>query len=406
MNFKQLYFSNRHGHRLAARLDLPVDSRPGAYAIFAHCFTCTKNLTAAANISRSLSRDGIAVLRFDFTGLGQSEGDFADTNFTTNVSDLVDAAQYLTENYGSPQILIGHSLGGAAVIQAAAEIQSARAVAVIGAPARADHVIKHLTGAQRQIEEHGEAEVKLAGRPFRIKKQFLDNLKAEHMSGFIQSLGRALLILHSPVDNTVGIENAAEIFQHAKHPKSFLSLNTADHLLTDPADSRYTGAIIATWSGRYIAVSTPQKTRDAADESRVSVRTGSAGYMTEILANGHSMIADEPESAGGTNTGPTPYDFLVAGLGACKAITLRMYADRKKWPLESIRIGLTHRKIHAEDCRSCETRKGYLDEIKASLFLEGVLTADQHQRLAEIADKCPVHRTLTGEIRIQTELGE
>jgi uncharacterized OsmC-like protein/alpha/beta superfamily hydrolase len=406
MNFKQLYFVNRHGHKLAAQLDLPVDEKPHSYAIFAHCFTCTKNLKAVANISRSLALDGIAVLRFDFTGIGQSEGDFAETNFTTNVSDLADAARYLAEKYTAPRILIGHSLGGAAVLQAAADIESAKAVVVIGAPARTDHILKHLTAAEKQVRETGEAEVRLAGRPFRIKKQFLDNLEADHMTGTIRSLNRALLILHSPVDSIVGIENAAEIFKAARHPKSFVSLDTADHLLTDKADSAYAGTIIAAWSRRYTEKTRRETIPAPRDKKEISVRIGPSGYTTEIIANGHAMIADEPESAGGANLGPTPYDFLVAGLGACKAITMRMYADRKKWPVDAIRIALNHQKLHADDCRDCETRKGYLDEIRGTIFIEGDLDDQQRRRLAEIADRCPVHRTLTGEIRIETDLDE
>ena len=401
MNFKRLQFANRYGHNLAAQLDLPVDGKPHAYAIFAHCFTCTKNLKAVANINRALTREGIAVLRFDFTGLGQSEGDFADTNFTTNVSDLMDAAIYLEKHYRAPMVLIGHSLGGAAVIQAAAEIKSARAVAVIGAPSRTEHVLKHLSGAEKQIEEKGEAEVTLAGRPFHIKKQFLEDLRADHMTDAVKSLKRALLILHSPVDNIVGIENAGEIFQAARHPKSFISLDTADHLLSEQADSRYAGTIIAAWSRKYTETPRREKIREAPSESEVTVRLGKTGYTTEISAGSHSLVADEPESAGGADMGPTPYDYLVAGLGACKAITLRMYADRKKWPLDAIRIGLSHNKVHADDCRDCETREGYLDEIKGTIALEGDLDADQRRRLMEIADRCPVHRTLKGEIRIK-----
>ncbi|MBR9979868.1 MAG: OsmC family protein [Desulfatitalea sp.] len=406
MNFKQLHFTNRNGHNLAAQLDLPVDGKPHAYAIFAHCFTCTKNLKAVADINRSLTREGIAVLRFDFTGLGQSEGDFADTNFTTNVSDLIDAAGYLSENYEAPQVLIGHSLGGAAVLQAAADLPSARAVAVIGAPARTDHVLKHFSDASKEIEARGEAEVRLDGRPFRIKKQFLENLRADHMTDTLKNLKRALLILHSPVDNIVGIENAAELFKNAKHPKSFVSLDTADHLLTDPADSRYAGTIIAAWSHRYTRAAKADETRASSDQNPVSVRIGKSGYTTEIIANGHSLVADEPQSAGGENMGPSPYDYLVAGLGACKAMTLRMYADRKKWSLDAVRIGLTHGKIHADDCRACETRKGYLDEIQCAIRLEGDLDTDQRQRLLEIADRCPVHRTLKGEIHIKTTTDE
>ncbi|MFP4159230.1 MAG: alpha/beta fold hydrolase [Desulfobacterales bacterium] len=406
MNFKRLYFTNRHGNRLAAQLDLPADGTAHIFAVFAHCFTCTKNLKAAYNINQALTREGIAVLRFDFTGLGQSEGDFSETGFTSNVSDLIDAAGYLEENYKAPEILIGHSLGGAAVLQAAAGIDSVRAVAVIAAPARTDHVLKHISDAKKKIEEDGEAEVLLAGRPFRIKKQFLDNMKADNMAGGIKNLNRALLILHSPVDNIVGIENASEIFQAARHPKSFVSMDTADHLLSDRADSLYAGGIIAAWSGRYTQQAGTDRQGAGASEGEVVARAGKSGYMTDITVNGHSLVADEPQSAGGTNAGPAPYDYLLAGLGACKAITLRMYADRKKWPLEGIRIGLKHRKIHVDDCSDCETRKGYLDKIRAAISLEGDLDDEQRRRLAEIAGRCPVHRTLTSEIRIETTLKE
>jgi len=252
MNFKRLQFANRHGHQLAAQLDLPDGGKPHTFALFAHCFTCTKNLKAVHNINDALTAGGIAVLRFDFTGLGQSQGEFAETGFTTNVSDLIDAAGYLEKNFKAPQILIGHSLGGAAALQAAADISAVRAVAVIAAPARPDHVLQHISDAKQKIEEEGEAEVMLGGRPFRIKKQFLDNMKAQNMEGVVKNLNRALLILHSPVDNIVGIENASEIFQAARHPKSFVSMDTADHLLSRRADSLYAGGIIAAWSGRYI----------------------------------------------------------------------------------------------------------------------------------------------------------
>ena len=252
MKSRILHFVNREGHNLAAQLDLPDERRPEAFALFAHCFTCSKNLKAVANITQSLAQGGIGVMRFDFTGLGQSEGDFSETSFTTNVSDLTDAARYLEDHYEPPQLLIGHSFGGAAVLQAAGSVEYARAVVVIGAPARTDHVLKHMPNAEKQIRESGEAEVLLDGRPFRIKKQFLDDLKAGAMSRTIKSLNRALLILHSPVDNIVGIENATEIFQSAMHPKSFVSLDTADHLMTDPADSRYAGSVIAAWAKRYI----------------------------------------------------------------------------------------------------------------------------------------------------------
>ena len=404
MNIKRLTFTNRYDHQLAAQLDLPVDGKPMAYAIFAHCFTCTKNLKAVGNINRALNRAGIAVLRFDFTGLGESEGDFADTNFTTNVSDLVDAADFLAAGYQAPEILIGHSLGGAAVLQAAAYIESAKAAAVIGAPANADHVLNHMADAYDTIQARGEAEVQLAGRPFKIKKQFIDDLESHKMADVINRLRRALMILHSPIDQTVGIENAADIFKAAKHPKSFVSLDQADHLLSRSADSEYAGTIIAAWARKYITAGTDTESQSAVSDKQVIVRTGPSGYATDIKAGGHSLTADEPVAAGGTNLGPTPYDFLVAGLGACTAITLRMYADRKGWPLEGIEVGLDHQKIHADNCRDCETKSGYLDTIKREIKLEGPLDDQQQKRLLQIADRCPVHRTLHGEIRIDSEL--
>ncbi len=404
MNSKQLQFTNRHGQKLAAQIDLPSESKPQAYALFAHCFTCSRNVKAAYNISRTLNSAGIAVLRFDFTGLGQSEGDFSETNFTTNVSDLIDAAGFMQTHYTAPQILIGHSLGGAAVLQAAGEIKSARAIVVIGTPSKTDHLLKHMAEDRERIESRGEAEVKLEGRVFRIKKQFIDDLSADHMSDTIKKLDRALLILHSPVDRIVGIENATEIFTAAKHPKSFISLDTADHLLSAQADSQYAGSLIAAWSRKYLTLSKTDETAVVTAKDQVVALGGKSGYMTEIITGQHDLVADEPVSMGGTDMGPTPYDYLVAGLGACTAITLRMYADRKKWPLEGIRIGLNHRKIHADDCDECETKNKYVDQIKLALSFKGDLDADQRQRLLEIAARCPVHRTLKGEIRIETKI--
>ena len=253
MKFKNLELTNAAGQRLSARIDLTEAEKPVAYALFAHCFTCSKNIKAISHISRALTLKGIAVLRFDFTGLGGSEGDFADTNFTSNVDDLVSAADYLKKNYEAPKILIGHSLGGAAVLQAAARIPSAVAVITIAAPADPAHLSDALGESSEIIEHRGEADVDLAGRTFKIKKQFLDDLAAVRMQETIRNLNRALLIFHSPYDRIVGIENAARIFQTARHPKSFISLDKADHLLMDKKDSWYVGAIIATWALKYIA---------------------------------------------------------------------------------------------------------------------------------------------------------
>ena len=395
----KLTFPNAAGQQLAARLDLPPEDAPSAYALFAHCFTCTKNLAAATNISRALTNAGIGVLRFDFTGLGESEGDFADTNFSSNVDDLVAAAEFLARDYAAPQLLVGHSLGGAAVLQAAARLPASAAVATIGAPCDPAHVRTLLRGDTAAIEADGQAMVTLAGRTFTIKKQFLDDLDAARMRTTIHSLRKPLLICHSPFDQVVGIENAAHIFEAARHPKSFLSLDQADHMLSQPRDSRYVGAMIAAWASMYVTYDAEQP---AEDDSRVVVRTAQHSFFTDIYANGHHFVADEPVAVGGTNQGPTPYDLLVAALGACTTITVQMYADRKGWPLEYAIARLRHQKIHADDCAACETRDGKIDQIERELEFVGPLDDAQRQRLREIADKCPVHHTLNGEIAVRT----
>lgn len=407
MKSQKLTFHNVDGMELAAHLDLPVDGKPRACALFAHCFTCSKNLRAVGNIARSLTQDRIAVLRFDFTGLGESEGDFADTNFSSNVADLVAAAQFLEAEYGAPKLLIGHSLGGAAVLHAAHSIPSVTAVVTIGAPADPGHVAHLLESSREEIEREGKAVVKLAGRGFTIKKQFLDDLEATHMQDAIRGLKRALLVCHAPLDNTVGVDNAREIYLAARHPKSFLSLDTADHLLSNQEDSLYAGRAIAAWASRYVGTLLPEEDRPLVpEEDRVVARTGREHYTTEIVAGGHGLLADEPIAVGGADRGPSPYDLLLAGLGSCTSITLRMYADRKEWPLEEIRVHLTHDKIHAEDCAHCETREGKLTRIQREIELIGPLSTEQRERLLEIANRCPVHRTLHEEIWIESFLRE
>ena len=404
MRFEKLTFENDEGDRLAARLDLPVDGDPIAYALFAHCFTCSKNLKAVANISRALTRQGIAVLRFDFTGLGESEGDFADTNFSSNVDDLVAAAVFLEEEYAAPSILVGHSLGGAAVLQAARHLSSVKAVATIGAPYDPQHVEHLFASSLEDIERQGEATVDIGGRPFTVKQQFLDDLRTQQAKDNLANLRRALLIFHSPVDNTVDIENAALIFKAARHPKSFVSLDHADHLLSDPADSEYVGTLLAAWARKYIG--TPQEARKHLDpgDNQVVARLEGAGFRTEMLANGFPIVADEPASVGGTNAGPSPYDLLGAALAACTAMTLRIYADHKKWPLEAVEVRLSHKKIHAKDCEHCEQEDGKIDVIERELTLFGPLDEAQRQRIKQIADRCPVHRTLESKVEIFTEL--
>ena len=404
MKIKRVTFGNQGGELLGGRLDVPPGGSPKAYALFAHCFTCTKDSKAAAYISRALTDKNIAVLRFDFTGLGESSGDFAETSFSSNVTDLVAAADFMQATYAGPQILIGHSLGGAAVIRAAAQINSARAVVTIGSPFDPGHVMRHIQGQREEIERRGSAEVAIEGRPFRIKKAFLDDLEENQVTGAVRKLNRALLVLHAPQDHTVGIDNAAAIFKEARHPKSFVSLDDADHLLSRSEDARYAGSLIAAWADKYIASAQTFPAPGQAADGQVRVRIGEQGFTTDIIAGGHRLIADEPVAVGGAEMGPTPYDYLLAALGACTVMTLRMYADRKKWPLAGVDVDLQHRKIHAEDCRECDTAKGYVDRIERELKLVGELTADQQKRLLEIADRCPVHRSLGSEVNIVSRL--
>ncbi len=390
------------GERLAARLDMPVGGAPLAYALFAHCFTCSKNLNAVVHIARALNRARIAVLRFDFTGLGDSEGDFADTNFSSNVADLVAAARYLEEAYEAPSILIGHSFGGAAGLRAASEIPSVRAVATIAAPADPGHVAHLIASSRDEIEARGEADVVIAGRRFTIRKQFLDDLQAARMEESIAGLGCALLIFHSPVDSIVGIENAEQIYRAARHPKSFISLDRADHLLADSDDSVYVGAMLAAWAAKYIDAAPEAAEEERDREKSVVVRTGPKGYRTEILAAGHPLVADEPVSVGGSDTGPNPWGLLLAALGACTTITLRMYADRKEWPLEGIQVALRHQRIPAATGGASGAGGGVVDEIEQVVALEGPLDEAQLARLCEIAARCPVHRTLERGANIMT----
>ncbi|MCS3860534.1 bifunctional alpha/beta hydrolase/OsmC family protein [Salinibacter ruber] len=397
---EKIRFENADGNALAARLDRPDGESPCAFALFAHCFTCSKDLRAAGAISRALTRHGIAVLRFDFTGLGESEGEFADTNFSSNVEDLIAAADYLSEHHEAPRILVGHSLGGAAVLQAAQRLDSVQAVSTIGAPYDPEHVTQHLQDAVEDIEEKGEARVQLAGRTFTIRKQFLDDLAATRMETTIRTLDRALLIFHSPVDQTVGANNAAKIFQAAKHPKSFVSLDDADHLLTDRSDAEYLGVVLGAWAEKYVdrSVSEP----DTPDEDVVTRTEGT--YRTAIQAGRHALVGDEPESVGGDDDGPTPYGFLLSALGSCTGMTLRMYADRKEWPLDKTIVRLSHEKVHAEDCENCDTEQGQVDRITREIEIRGRLSDDQRERLFEIANKCPVHRTLLGDVDVRSSL--
>ena len=409
MRSEKVTFEGAQGDELAGRLDLP-DGTPRAYALFAHCFTCGKDIGAASRIARGLTDHGIAVLRFDFTGLGHSEGEFANTDFSSNVADLVHAARFLRARDAGPRILIGHSLGGAAVLAVAGEIEEAVAVATIGAPADPVHVAHLFEAARPEIEAKGEAEVQIAGRAFRVGRRFLDDIAGQPQKERIAGLRKALVVFHAPLDKIVGIENAAEIFVAAKHPKSFVSLDKADHLLSDKADAAYVADVLAVWAARYLGpeerAAAPALADDAGEEAVTVAETGAAKFSQLVTAGRHRLAADEPESYGGADSGPSPYQLLSAALGACTSMTLRMYADRKKWPLEKVSVRLVHDKIHAVDCEACEDREGKVDRIEREISISGPLDEEQRRRLLEIADKCPVHQTLERRNEIVTRLAD
>jgi uncharacterized OsmC-like protein/alpha/beta superfamily hydrolase len=398
---QKLEFKNSEGINLKGILDLPSDQKAQNYAIFAHCFTCNKNLLAVKHISTALTSSGIAVLRFDFTGLGESDGDFADSNFSSNLTDLVDVANYLKENFKAPSLLVGHSLGGAAAIFAAANIGSIKAVATIGAPSDPSHV-SHLFGENIQsINKDGYANVQLSGREFKIKKQFLDDINNQNMKNILRNYNKALLIMHSPQDNLVGVEHAANIYKAALHPKSFISLDDADHLLTNKADSLYAGQMIATWAKRYLDQNA--ETSLKSDYNTV-VFNKDESFTSEIKTGDHRLVADEPESFGGNNFGPSPYELLNSALGACTAMTLRMYANRKKWALNTVKVHLNHNKDYAEDCDNCETNSSKIDVFDRIIEIDGDLTKEQKIKLMEIANKCPVHKTLHNKVEVRSKL--
>jgi len=403
---ERFQFTGSEGQQLAAALDLP-EREPVAYALFAHCFTCGKDVLAARRIAVELAAKGIAVLRFDFTGLGSSEGDFANSTFSSNVADLVRAADHLRETRKGPALLIGHSLGGAAILAAAERIPDAKAVVTIAAPSDPAHVTGLFKDRIEDIREHGKVEVQLAGRPFHISSEFLDDIAEHNLMAQVTKLHKALLIMHAPADDTVGIDNATHIFVAAKHPKSFVSLAGADHLLSGKRDAAYVADVIAAWAERYIdpVVAEPVAVSGEAPGRVVVRETRNSKFQQTVSIGPHQMLADEPATAGGEDTGPGPYDFVLAGLGACTSMTMRMYADRKSLPLR-VTVTLKHSKIHAEDCAECETRAGMLDQIERVIAMEGALDAEQRRKLMEIADKCPVHRTLTSEIHIVTSAAD
>lgn len=400
---KKLTFTNSQGIELAGLLELP--EQPIAFALFAHCFTCGKDISSASRIARNLANQGVAVFRFDFTGLGSSDGDFANTNFSANLEDLESAANYLRQHYQAPDFLIGHSLGGTAVLAVAEKIPEVKAIVTIGSPAEPSHVLKQFGDHVEEIEQQGCKEVDLAGRPFSIKKQFIDDLKSYTIEERIAKLRKPLLIFHSPIDQTVLIEQARKIYTAAKHPKSFVSLDKADHLLRNKQDAEYVATTISTWIQRYIPV--VQKVESAPtgiEHGHVVVEEKNQAFLRNIVTDSHQFPSDEPIRVGGSNLGPTPYDLLLASLGSCTSMTLRMYANQKKLNITKIEVKLRHDRVHNEDCQACLDGKFVQDVIYRELIIEGDLTEEQRQRMLQIADRCPVHRTLHNELDIQTVL--
>lgn len=401
---QRLSFIGSQGSRLSGRLELP-NAAPVSFALFAHCFTCSKDYLASTRVSRALAARGVAVLRFDFTGLGDSKGDFAKSSFTSNIEDIVCAADYLREHFEAPRLLIGHSLGGAAALAAAQQVPESGAVATIAAPSDPMHITHHFAARVAQIERSGAAEVEIAGRGYRVQKQFLDDLAGYDLSKIIGHLNRMLWVFHGSEDDEVDIEHAEKIYGFARHPKNFIQLVGADHLLTERKDADYVADVLAAWVARFVGIPAQPQSPATIEEPRLVVsETGQGRFAQCISSRHHSFGADEPREHGGDDTGPTPYDLLLASLGACTSMTIRMYATRRNLPLRHVAVTLRHAKVHAQDCEDCDTKEGRIDHIERSIALRGDLSEDQRAKLAEIADKCPVHRTLRGEIRINTRL--
>ncbi len=393
-------FINNDGETLSGRLELPAGI-PRAFALFAHCFTCSKDIIAANVIAKSLTRQNIGVLRFDFTGLGNSEGDFANTNFSSNVQDLISACKYLGKEFKHPEILIGHSLGGAAVLKAATFLDHVKAIVTIGAPSCVNHVEHLFEQDLKNIEKLGHAEVNLAGRKFTIKKQFIDDIKEVDILKGVKNFKKALLVMHSPTDNTVSIDHASKIFSEAKHPKSFVSLDKADHLLLNREDASYAGAVIGAWVQKYISKS--MKISDSILENTVVVQSrNNFKFTQDIYTKDHHIVADEPKSVKGNHLGMNPYDLVLAGLGACTSMTIKMYAERKGLLVDKIAVELSHEKVHSQDCVECDNKVETIDIISKKITIDGTITPEEKKRLYEVAEKCPVNKTLQSHVKIES----
>lgn len=405
MKREKLEIINDKGHKLFAQLELPASQHPQQYAIFAHCFSCHSSYKAIGNITRKLTEAGFGVLKFDFTGLGQSEGEFAESHFSANISDLLAVNQYMTENNMTPSLLIGHSLGGAAVIAAAAQLENIKAIATINAPSNVEHVTRHFSHQFDESSEKGDVEINIGGRPFKINQEFVDDFGKTDLPTITKNLRKPILIMHSPIDNTVSIDEAQKIYLSARHPKSFISLDHADHLLTDQEDSSYAGTMIGAWAKRYFPQEKTQILKTGG-EQLVGHLNLKNNFTTQIQTKSHSFAADEPESVGGDDFGPSPYELLNAGLAACTAMTFKLYAERKQWDLQEVYVYLTHARKHSDELNVKKETPGYLDHINKKLKFVGKLDEAQISKLKDIASRCPVHRTLLTEVVIETEMIE
>ena len=394
-------FKNSDSKELKGVLELPTNTQPSNFILFAHCFTCNKNFHAPSNISKTLASKGYGILRFDFTGLGDSEGEFENTNFSSNVEDLVAAAEFLKKEYQAPSIIIGHSLGGAAALFASKKLESVECMVTINAPSNLSHVQKHFESSLDEIEKEGFANIKIGGRSFKIKKQFINDLRKNQDASALKDIRKSLLIMHSPQDEIVSINHAEELYKTAWHPKSFVSLDGADHMLSNKADSEYVGAVIAAWAGKYIK---GPKTPELETDHEVMANLGATGFTTQIIAGKHHLVADEPIKVGGSDLGPNPYELVSSGLAACTSMTIQMYARRKKWEISNVETHVSYSKKHAEDCENCENDMAKIDSFEREISIKGDLDEKQLKRLMEIADKCPVHKTLSSRAQIITKL--
>lgn len=406
MKSQKLKIKNRKDLILNASIELPANQKPNYYAIFAHCFTCSSSLSAVRNVSRALTQDGFAVVRFDFTGLGRSEGEFADSHFSANVEDLIDVHNYISQHFEAPSLLVGHSLGGAAVLVAASKIEAVKAVATVGAPASVSHVKHHFSHGIEAVKEKGEVEINIGGRPFKINQDFVEAFDNTDLPLIVKNLRKPLLIMHAPFDTIVGIENAEQLYKNAHHPKSFITLDDADHLLMQEKDSQYVGDSIGTWAKRYFP-KVENKMLDTQGEQLVGhLNIVEDNFTTSIQTKNHAFIADEPASIGGSDFGPSPYEYLNAALAACTVMTLKMYAERKQWDLKEVFVYISHSRVHSNDLDISVEKPNFLDHISKKIKFLGNLDNSQKERLKEIASRCPVHKTIASEVIFNTQLIE